>query len=282
MFNFKRVAKKVQTNTNPKSGQRKSSSKTAWGTGLLVFGLVTVVSFVYHLPASWVVQQASENGVILQNIKLTEVQGTLWTGQAHIALVEQKQAQSLGQMHWQLSALALLSLHIDSDFSLLTSTGGSRGNVSTGLLNQQQIELSELQGQIPVSDLQPLLPKAYRNLGELKGQLELDNVGLVWDSSSNWLSAINGSLAFSQLDVMGVTFPTLVITPSLQENDIRLETIGGGEGWNLSGQALVNMKQYQADFKIQADKPETMPDWTDLVMRKNSAVLATYKQKGRF
>ena len=278
MFNLKN---KLLKTARGDAGQKKTTRKPRWIAGLLIFILVASTSFLVHIPASWVLKQATQNNLIPSYIQLDQPQGTLWNGQAKLSLMESSKAVELGQLHWQLSALSLLSLNVDTDLNLQTQRGGLRGELSTGLLNQTQIELEEVQGQIPVNDLKPFLPEAYRNLGDLQGQLTLNDMGGDWDTSSNWLNAISGSLQFTRLDVMGVTLPKLAVTPVLQESDVRLDVTGGGEGWRLSGQTLVNLTTYQADFKLESDSPVSMPDWTDLIMRKNSPVLATFKQQER-
>ena len=274
--------KSSTVNAQNAAGQKQAVPKTRWVAGLLIFVLVATISFVAHIPASWVLKQTIEHNLIPPQIQLNQPQGTLWNGQAQLSLVQQTQTSELGQLHWNLSALSLLSLTIHTELNLQTQRGGLRGELSTGLLTQTQIELEAVQGQIPVNDLKPLLPEAYRNLGDLQGQLTLNEIGLIWNVSGNWFTDVSGSMQFTQLDVMGVTFPQLTLTPSLQDKDIRLETIGSGAGWNLTGQSLVNLTTYQADFKLQADSPDTMPDWTDLMMRRNSPVQASFKQNGRF
>jgi|GEM_PF-2204785 len=283
MLNFRgKISNASDSNAKGALGQKQPASKTRWLAGLLIFILVATASFVAHIPASWVLKQVTQNHLIPTNIQLNQAQGTLWNGQAQLSLLEPNKTLELGQLHWQLSALSLLSLNVNTDLNLQTERGGMRANLSTGLLNQTQIEVKDLQGQIPVNDLQPLLPPAYRNLGDLQGQLMLNKIGLLWDTSSNWLNELSGSMEFSQLDVMGVTFSKLTLTPILQDKNIRLETLGRGAGWNLTGQTLLNLKTYQADFTLQADTPESMPDWTDLMMRKKTPTLATFKQQGRF
>ena len=287
MVNFKGVKRathkmKASAGQNSMHNQENNKgSKRLWLAGLLVFSLVASVSFVYAIPASWMLEKANQNGLMAKTIQLTQPQGTWWHGQAQLALVDPMQTTHLGKIQWQLSVLGLLSLNLNADVNLRTKSGGVRGNLSTGLLNQEQIEVLALEGQLPLSDLQPLLPNAYRNLGELQGQLALEGLGLVWDSTLNWITEINGSLQFSQLDIMGVTFPQLALTPVLQNNHMRIDALGGGQGWRLTGQALLDLKTYQADFKIEADNPNTLPDWTELVMQKKSPVLATLTQTGR-
>ena len=259
-----------------------SAYKTKWLSGLLVFVVVAIISFIYHLPASWAVQQAAKNNLIPSAVQLNQVEGTVWSGQAQLSLLENRQASTLGQLHWQLSGWALLGLQTRVDLNLQTKSGGARGQLTTGLLNQQQIVLTGLEGQLPVQDLKQLIPQAYRNLGELQGQLALDELELAWNVTDNWLNKVSGSLQFTGLDMMGVSFPKLGLTPTLQGSDIRIVAIGSGGGWTLDGQAILNTKTYQTDFKIVSETAESMPDWTDLFMQKNSPVLATLKQKGRF
>lgn len=259
----------------------KQGSKSKYGLWFLAFIFITFVSFVYHLPATWVIQQAEQQQMMPKGIQLTQVQGTLWQGQAELALVDNTQPHVLGQFHWQLSGLALLSLQADIDFKLNTHHGGARGNLHTGLMNQEDIQLSGLEGVFPINDLKPLFPKQVRSLGELKGQLELSDLQLNWNQTENWITSASGALQLAGLDIMGVIIPKVSISPSIKESHLHLDTVGGGQGWSLTGQVLINAKEYQADFKVKADNPDSMPDWTELVMRKNSAVLATYVQKGR-
>jgi len=270
---LKRISKK-QDDANQKSSVN-------YGLWVLGFVFLTLVSFVYHLPASWVMQQAKQQQLIPESVELTQVKGTLWQGQAQLGLNEKTQTHALGQLHWQLSALSLLSLQVDIDFKLNTQNGGARGNLNTGLLNQEDVQLSQLEGLLPVNDLKPILPKNARNLGELKGQLVMNELQFGWNQPAKWLTSAAGSMQLTQLGVMGVEIPKIVISPTIKEKKLHLETLGGGQGWSLTGFALISSESYQTDFKVEADNPNSMPDWTELVMRKNSAVLATYKQKGR-
>jgi len=270
---LKRVSKQKDTS--------KQTTKPRLSLWFLGFVLITFVSFVYHLPASWVIHQAEQQQLIPKNIKLTQVQGTLWQGQAQLGFVEQSQSQALGQFHWQLSVLALLSLQTVVDVKLNTRSGGARANLKVGILNQDDIQVSQLEGVLPLNDLKPVLPQHVRNVGELKGQLALNDLQLNWNQSEKWLTSVAGSLQLTKLDVMGVVIPNVLVSPAIKEKKLHLETQGGGQGWSLTGFAIISAKNYQTDFKVKADNSDSMPDWTELVMRKNSAVLATYKQKGR-
>ncbi|WP_373019696.1 type II secretion system protein N [Thiomicrorhabdus sp.] len=251
--------------------------------GLLsIFVLVLLISFVYHLPAGWVFKQMNLQSQLPKNLHLSEPQGTLWQGQTQLTFSPSAQSVFSAKLEWQLSPWSLLMLQPNLAMSLDNAQGGSKWNIATGLLDQSRIEVSDLNGMWQLTAFQAFLPNSVRGLGELKGQVGLLQLGLVWDVQTGWLASINGSAQFSQADFLGANIPQLKVEPALKNKQVELSLDGGGPGWKLSGSSLMGPKAFQHNLKIQADNAQSMPDWIDLVMRKKTPVLATLVQKGRW
>lgn len=247
----------------------------------LAFVLLILLSFIYHLPASWALQQLQQQQPLPPQLQISQVQGTIWDAQAQLSWRESQQSIALGKLHWQLSGWALLSLRTQLDFNLDRAQGGVRGTLSSGLLNQQQLQLSAVNGLLPLAELQPLMPREYRNLGKVQGELQLMDLDLTWDQGTGWITAVGGALQLSQLDIMGAGIPAVELRPSMMDSSLKLAAQGSGQGWQLAGEALIGMENYQLDFAVKAENSATMPDWTDLLMQRKSPVLAIFEQRGR-
>lgn len=258
----------------------KTVSSAAWP--LLVFLLVLIGSLLYHLPASWVFKQMDIQSQLPKSMQLSEPQGTLWNGRTQLRFSQSPQSVFAAELDWQLSPWALLMMNANLSISLNNALGGASWKVNTGLLDQNQIELSDLDGQWQLAALQPFLPNAVRGFGQLKGQLTLQKLAMIWDGKQNWLTAVEGELQISGMDFMGMKIPSLKVKPEMKNQQVALNLIGGGAGWELSGNSLLGAKTFQHDLKIQADNAKSMPDWVDLMMRKKTPVLATLVQKGRW
>ncbi|MDX1347647.1 MAG: type II secretion system protein N [Thiomicrorhabdus chilensis] len=252
----------------------------------LVFAAVVLVSFAYHLPASWVLQQlpAQAKQQLEQKMFISDVQGSLWSGQLKLGLNQAKQNVPLGTLSWQLNPWALLAMNLNADMQIVPSqgAGGLDWQLSTGLLNQQSIELADLNGKMEMSALQGMLPASVKGLGELKGQLSFQQINVVWDTQLQWATQLSGDVKVAQLDVMGAQIPHLSLTPSLKGKQIQVAAQGGDKAWQLNGSSLLNAKSFQHNFTIKADGANNMPPWVDLVMRKKTPTLATFNQKGRW
>ncbi|WP_028485955.1 type II secretion system protein N [Thiomicrorhabdus chilensis] len=252
----------------------------------LAFVAVMLISFVYHLPASWALQQlpAQAKQQLEQKMFISEVQGSLWNGQLSLGLNQAKQNVPLGTFSWQLNPWALLAMNLNADMQMVPveGAGGLDWQLSTGLLNQQNVELTDLNGELDLRNLQALLPAGIQNLGELKGQLSFQQINLAWDTQLRWATQLSGDVKVAQLDVMGAQIPHLSLTPSLKDKQVQVAAQGGDKAWQLKGSSLLNAKSFQHNFTIKADGANNMPPWVDLVMRKKTPTLATFNQKGRW
>lgn len=253
---------------------------------VLVFVAVMLISFAYHLPASWALQQlpAQAKQQLEHTFFISEVKGRLWNGQLSLGLNQAKQNLPLGTLSWQLNPWALLTMTLDADLQMtpVEGGGGLDWQLSTGLLNQQSVGLTDLNGELDMRNVQALLPAGIKTLGELKGRLSFQKINLAWDTQLRWATQLSGDVKVAQLDVMGAQIPQLSLTPRLKGKQIQVAVQGGDQGWQLSGSSLLNAKSFQHNFTIKADGVNDMPPWVDLVMRKKTPTQASFNQKGRW
>ncbi|MDG6777326.1 type II secretion system protein N [Thiomicrorhabdus sp. zzn3] len=247
------------------------------------FFAVLLISLLYHLPAQWVVKQTQLLDHLPKNVVVSEIEGRVWQGTLHLSVKQHN--QDLGRLHWGLSPGSLLGLKLKAQMRLEQAQGGARWALSTSLLNPQSMHLEALEGQWPLQELMPLMPPSISVLAGrsgAQGQLSLDQIDVQWAMDKNWPTSVQGNVHLSGVDLMGVQIPKLKIEPELIDQTLSLKLNGGGDGWQIGGTSKLTPKSFNHQVTIRADQAAKMPSWVELFMRRNSPVLATLNQKGRW
>lgn len=247
-----------------------------------LFVAVLTVSVVYHLPAKWALQQIELPPKTAKMVSWNDVRGTLWRGELRLNVRAGEQLQPLGTLQWQLNPAALLWLTLQADLRLENAQGAADWRMTSGVFSPHELHMTDLNGQWALSAVQAFLPANVRALGEIKGQLQLHQMAVSWDSEKRWLQAVSGEARLSAVDLLGVRVPSVILQPSLNGEQLQIAVTGGDRDWRLSGASQLTPKQYQHALSIQADTPAAMPDWVELVMRKTGPTEAAFKQSGRW
>ena len=121
--------------------------RSGWSaTAFVIF--IIVVTLVYKLPAKFIYQQFSNTS----SVELVGISGSIWSG--HIDSITTPQL-TLGQLRWQLSALALLVGDVDVQWKLEDSALQLQGKVS---LSGEELSLLDIKGHIDLVELGTRLP----------------------------------------------------------------------------------------------------------------------------
>lgn len=180
----------------------------------IVVALVFIISLMVNMPAAFVMQQVE--GIVpqaAQTVKLQNVTGTVWHGQATLVA-----PGVTGAFSWQLQPLGLfrgaLPLDVtyrDAALSLaLTAEAGLGGEVA-------------LMGS-GWADLKMLEPLLKPNRIEVGGRVDVKALNLVADLESQWLHAASGQLSWPGgavsypmgVDMQSTTLPPLSGTLALE------------------------------------------------------------------
>lgn len=251
-----------------------------------LFILTLVVSVFLHLPASWVLSQPQVMKQLPPNLQLSNVEGAWWRGESSVNLRQagQPYPKSLGQVKWRLNWSSLVTLspsvklkwkQAKQSVVLTVQADSSSGNLI----------LEEVNGRVKLNYLAQFLPNVGALLSDAKGDLRLKKIHAVLAFKNNqaWPQALDGKITLLGMAAMGAQIERLDITPTLDNNRVKLAMDGGGDGWKLKGQVLLSAnRQQQTNLTLRADSKNTMPDWVALVMPMKNPTLAELNQNGRW
>lgn len=251
-----------------------------------LFGLVLIVSLIWHLPARWVFDTAQLANHLPPPWQVSQISGYWWQGQAQLAR-SGRQPVLLGQVHWQWHPSALLQAKLGLALRWQLDAQKSNGLPSPQFRAQLRvdattIEITELNGQAQFKALANL-DAATQILNDVEGAVALNNVSLVVPITQPlWLNAIAGQVQLSKVAFMGASVPSLSLTPSMDKEQIKLDVLGQGEGWQLSGQSWLGRDSFGHNLTLNAQSPKDMPDWASLMMRSTSNTQAVLQARGRY
>jgi general secretion pathway protein N len=150
----------------------------------------------------------------LPGLQLAGVDGSVWSG--HVGMVVYRNA-SLGELHWQLSPLALLLGKARFDALLQSQDGYLQSQVSVPLAGGE-VELADVEGQLPMSELAVMMSRLPV---VLEGTLSLNLQRLALQANGRPLDA-EGSVIWHQAAVSA--------PQALSFGDLQLDLQGEGEG----------------------------------------------------
>lgn len=183
----------------------------------------------------------------LPGVELFQVQGTLWSGTAQAVVVRGK---TLRNFSWELKPLGLFKGRIEADVKFDSNTTWASANVGVGL--GEKIVVSSLQGQLPVVELQALLPPAP---AKLAGMLQLNFDKLVYASESKQLEYAQGRVEWQGASVTvmqeaAIGDYQLDLTTTDQGVEGTFSDINEGPMQVQGGLTLGLDKQYKVDAKL--------------------------------
>lgn len=115
---------------------------------LLALALVAVLVLAF-IPAQFAIDRFGDR---LGPLKLNDVSGTIWSGQAGQTLLRD---ENLGTLRWSLSPLGLLSARADADLDL--SGGPYVGKAAVSIARDRTVRISDLAVTMSARKLEPLL-----------------------------------------------------------------------------------------------------------------------------
>lgn len=213
-------------------------SLTPW---LLLGLLLLVVFLVIRAPAS-LLQRVVPAGPFLQ---VSAWGGTIWQGQAAWS-----QRSVNGVLSWQLKPWWLLAGRVRAD---IRSEGAVplQGAITVG---RQRLEVRGLQGEVPVSLLQMVLPPGWQMPGVVKaGNFGVARAGWrtgAWTAAEGELAWEGGTL---QLPMSGqllqLTLPPVRIAPRQVGDSLQLVLTEAGSGLALAEATLLPDGQVETQVR---------------------------------
>ena len=155
--------------------------------GFLVFTITLIVTTPLHF-----VWQFAEPHARNLPVKVNRVSGTLWHGQLQV------NAPQVGavDVDWQLNPWSLLAAK--ADLMLDVSGRGIRLSTDATLTLDQQLTLTDTDGELSSSLLRPVLQKGRASL---QGDFELTGLNAQLDLASKQIQRIDGRVVFTGGDV---------------------------------------------------------------------------------
>lgn len=118
----------------------------------IVLGVLSYILFVFiSTPASVLVHQVFTKMNATQSVRLQNVHGSLWRGEA---LDARYGRVNLGKLDWDMNVLGVLLGNLDLDVRFGQQTTQGRGNIALGVGGKLSIDDVDLR--IPAGDLAPL------------------------------------------------------------------------------------------------------------------------------
>lgn len=115
---------------------------------LLVLAILAALVLAF-IPAQFAIDRFGDR---LGPLKLDEVSGTLWSGQANRTLLR---GENLGALRWTLSPLGLLSARADADLDL--SGGPYVGRAAVSITRDRVVRIRNLELTMSARKIEPLL-----------------------------------------------------------------------------------------------------------------------------
>jgi len=209
--------------------------------------IIAVTAYVFFLliltPASTIISQLK---LPAKRVSLDQVSGSIWSGEVDHAVFNK---QSINNIRWSLSPLALLTASISSDIEAEVMNNSVTGELDYSLLSGQ-LSLSNIQSSIAASEIQKQLNLPF---GKLDGHINInaDKVEVIPKS----LPAITALVSWKKARLTladKISFGDLFlrITPG-DDKDLVGELSNIGGELSIKGDIKVSSKQiYTANIRI--------------------------------
>lgn len=242
-------------------------------TWLLWMLVAYLVALLWQLPAQFVWQRVQPllGPELRTQLVLEGVKGTLWDGSAEQCLWK---GIPVGRLQWQLAAEPLLSGQLGYDLSLHPAEGSLQGRVAINM--ERTTTLSQLQGQVPASELGRHIPFLPLTLG---GTWVIDTLTLTLSELGRPQSAI-GTLHWQQAAVVApaaVALGDLLIeVTTTEDGTIQATLASSGGAVAISGTGAI-----QPDGRYTIDSAIVPRSSADRVLRGTLALLGRPDRSGQ-
>lgn len=251
-----------------------------WSGVVILFLSVALLSFIWHFPASWVVQHSWVKQNLPKSMKVSEVDGPWWQGAAKVSW----QNKSLGAVEWQWHPLSLLTGSLSLSLKLNAPKAQLKAQV---LADASDVVVKDVNGTFSLSYLSNLL-KSASILQAVEGDVVLKDVSTALSQASLnsgqvWPSSLKGQVVLVDFDMMGVHLPLLKVTPELKGESIKFLLNGMGKNWQLTGTSTVTANhRFQNNLILTSTTPQSFPSWGGMMMQKTAPNKAVLKNTGRW
>ncbi|MEQ5814587.1 type II secretion system protein N [Marinobacter sp. NFXS11] len=137
---------------------------------LLLGALVYLLSLVFLVPAGWVWQQASAHVSLPPQLKVQQVAGKLWDGEAGVVV-----AGFPVRVDWRLHMPSVISLEWPARISLESSQSSLNGDVTVGWPASARLHAS---GRVTVAEFEKLIRQSGGAM--IEGEVMIDRLNMAW------------------------------------------------------------------------------------------------------
>lgn len=247
---------------------------------IILFLCVTLVSVVWHFPASWVLQQSWIKQSLPNSMSVTEVSGRWWHGRGKVSW----QNRSLGFIEWQWHPFNLLTGSLAMRLALDAPQAQLKAEL---LVDSSDLVLKEANGTFNLSYLSKYV-KSSSMLQAATGDVVFKDFSMTVSQAALtkdlvWPKEVKGQVVLVDFDMMGVHLPLMKISPEQQADSIILKLNGVGKQWQLNGNSVVTSNhRFQNDLVLSSTTPQSFPSWGSVVMQKTAPNKAVLKNAGRW
>ena len=252
--------------------------------GFVLF-LVLLISIIWHLPAQWVVRQLPNQAAL----PVALLSGSWHHGQA--VVIESQQQFPRIRLSWSLQGISGLwgQPEVKLVFQDFTHSSQTVSLVGRWDVWTQQLQISSLKAKVTLPTLakwaavvssSPQLSMLSSVQGSLRWQALQMQVNM---DTQLWPQQLKGQGKLFNLNAMGIEVPQLAISLSQKAEPIQIHLKGGGKGWQLIGQVMLQPNHhYQLHLEVNAQPGHSLPDWTAMMMRQVTAQKAVLQNQGRW
>lgn len=251
-----------------------------WTGVVVLFLSVTLLSLIWHFPASWVTQHSWVKQSIPKPMTMSEVDGLWWQGKAKISW----QNRPVGTVEWQWHPVGLLTGSFVLNLKLSAPKAHLEAQVSA---DTTEIAVKDMNGTFSLSYLSNLF-KSPSILQAAEGDVVLKDVSSAFSQASlsrgqAWPNHLKGQMVLVDFDMMGIHLPLLKVTPELNSEAMTLRLNGTGKSWQLTGTSLVTANhRFQNNLVLTSKTPQSFPSWGGVMMQKTAPNKAVLKNTGRW
>ncbi|QBZ82245.1 type II secretion system protein N [Hydrogenovibrio crunogenus] len=251
-----------------------------WTGVIVLFLSVTLLSLIWHFPASWVAQHSWVKQSLPKPMTMSEVDGLWWQGKAKISW----QHRPVGTVEWQWHPVGLVTGSLVLNLKLSAPKAHLEAQVSA---DTTEVAVKNMNGTFSLSYLSNLF-KSASILQAAEGDVVLKDVSSALAQASlsrgeAWPNHLKGQMVLVDFDLMGIHLPLLKVTPELNSEAMTLRLNGTGKGWQLTGTSLVTANhRFQNNLVLTSKTPQSFPSWGGVMMQKTAPNKAVLKNTGRW
>lgn len=241
--------------------------------GFLAYIIFAVVLLPADRVYGWI-------GQSLGAVKLYDVSGTIWSGAARGALID---GRPLRSVKWQIRPWSVFLGKVQIGWSFDNGDSWGKGVAALGM--NKMLGLQDVQAQIPVSQLQPML----RLPVQLEGVLAVDVDDLDYDPATQLVTQATGIVTWNDAGVAKVTdasLGTFRLTVTSEDDKILGQLQDGGEGpLSANGNLVLTPDRkwsFQGEVALRDPQRRDVANVLNLLGRPNAEGKIPLQQTGTF